>query len=286
MDSVPPATSAAFAKRRLEAFTLVEIMVAISVLALVVVMLAQITGAMTFTINRGSGQLDAVSQARFAFDRMGIDIERAPRRSDLGDAFVKQDGNDEIRFYGAITGYSGNRTVSVVDYRINPTSHQLERGVWGTLWNATDPAAENNQPLVFGTSTPPVIPNASDYEVIGPGIFRMEFYWLLKSSGGLTTDKRSLGSTDVAALVVRLAVVDGKSLNLLNNNSLNFLVSANAFPDITMSGTSSSNPMQPGAPWTTSPSWPVTIDALTRGGLPRTAAQAVRIFERTFYVDP
>jgi len=260
--------------RATRAFTLLEILIAITVLVLVLVMLVQMTGAVSSVVNRGNGQLDAVSQARFAFDHIGIDIEKAARRPDVADAFSKLPGNDEIKFYSAVSGYSGDRSVSLVHYRVNPTSHQLERGVWGTLWNAS--ASTQNMPLVFGTATTlPSLPNSSDYEVLGQGIFRMEFYWVLKPSGVLTTGSYSLGSSNVAALTVRLAVVDVKSLKLLTQNALSVLVAPDTFSDLTMQDAT-----PPGATWT------INVDSLVQKGIPRSVAQSVRVFERTYYVDP
>jgi hypothetical protein len=122
-----------------------------------------------------------------------------------------QPGNDTIAFYSTVPGYypsGGSQSpVSLVAYRVN-SQNKLERMGKGLLWNgstptsgATPPAvvfmpiplawplpiAELPSPTPDPTSTPawPEIAFGagsgwSDTEVIGPQVFRFEYYYLLK----------------------------------------------------------------------------------------------------------
>ena len=131
-----------------------------------------------------------------------------------------QPGNDTIAFYSSVPGYypsTGSQSpVSLVAYRINP-QHKLERMGKGLVWNAvstTDtpvvfmpiplasplPIAELPYPTPNPTSTP-AWPTVADFtasptpepsvEVIGPQVFRFEYYYLLKGQ----TDPINPGTT-------------------------------------------------------------------------------------------
>jgi len=129
-----------------------------------------------------------------------------------------QPGNDTIAFYSAVPGYypsGGSQSpVSLVAYRVN-SQNKLDRMGKGLLWNgstptsgATPPAivfmpiplasllpiAELPSPTPDPTSTPawPEIAIGagsawSDTEVIGPQVFRFEYYYLLKGQTNPTT---------------------------------------------------------------------------------------------------
>jgi len=139
-----------------------------------------------------------------------------PTPAPTGVRFVKQLGNDTIAFYSGVPGYytSGSTStqqspVSLVAYRVNsiPTSasyNKLERMGKGLVWNAvstTDtpvvfmpipiasPIPTPELPSLLPDPTPapawPEIANSatgwSNSEVIGPQVFRFEYYYLLKS---------------------------------------------------------------------------------------------------------
>ena len=125
-------------------------------------------------------------------------------------------GNDTIAFYSTVPGYypsTGSQSpVSLVAYRVNSDStnsayNKMERMGKGLVWNAVSP----NIPVVFMpipiasplpiaelpdptlsptpapawpeiacTPNPTPCPSWSDSEVIGPQVFRFEYYYLLK----------------------------------------------------------------------------------------------------------
>jgi hypothetical protein len=137
----------------------------------------------------------------------------APTPAPTGVRFVRQLGNDTIAFYSGVPGYypsAGSQSpVSLVAYRVNsiPTSasyNKLERMGKGLVWNAV---STTDTPVVFmpipvaspiptpefpsfmpSPSPSPAWPEIADStsvwsnsEVIGPQVFRFEYYYLLKS---------------------------------------------------------------------------------------------------------
>lgn len=124
-------------------------------------------------------------------------------------------GNDTIAFYSTVPGYypsTGSQSpMSVVAYRIN-AQNKLERMGKGLLWNGSTPTSGTPPPpVVFMpiplaspipvaelpnptpiptaspawpeiacTGSPTPCPAWSDSEVIGPQVFRFEYYYLLK----------------------------------------------------------------------------------------------------------
>jgi hypothetical protein len=172
-----------------------------------------------------------------------------------------QQGSDQCAFFTLVPGYypagytSGQQgPISLVAYRVNSDSSRqsylmLERMAKGLLWNGVDNSSNLNNantllPIVFlpqtisGMNRPwyaavnnDATPKSQDdaYEVVGPQVFRFEYWYLLKN-GNLTdvpwdTDARpaqttidtpsGIGLTDVQAIAVAIAVIDPTSRALL-----------------------------------------------------------------------
>jgi len=226
-----------------------------------------------------------------------------------------QIGNDVIAFYSTVPGYypsSGSQSpVSLVAYRVNSDStsssyNKLERMGKGLVWNAV---STTDTPVVFipipvasplslgdlATPTPtpmnPAWPSAgnttatwSDSEVVGPQVFRFEYYYLLRngtlsdipwdtSAGHYAVD----GMQDVSAIVVDIAVIDPKSRVLLTDAQIatfttpggsNFLVD---YASGMGQGQLRAN-------------WQNTLNGITN--LPRPAISGIRLYERYFYLSP
>jgi prepilin-type N-terminal cleavage/methylation domain-containing protein len=258
---------------RAAGFTLIEIMVAVAVLVILILFVAQLTNSATAVARVGTKHMDADTQARTVLDRLGFDIGRMIRRNDL-DYYIKgpasyighgnghgwgnrlragQQGSDQCAFFASVPGYypqtSGQGPISLVAYRINQNSTaasylQMERMAKGLLWNGV--VTTNNPssyPIVFLPTTISAISPWSaavkddnsgqsidaDYEVIGPQIFRFEYWYLLKS--GILTDVPwdqaatpahtwLNGWTDVQAIAVAIAIIDPASRTLIPSSTL------------------------------------------------------------------
>jgi hypothetical protein len=170
-------------------------------------------------------------------------------------------GSDQIAFFSQVSGYypsgsvSGQQSpISLVAYRVNESASsnaaygKLERMAKGLEWNGAFDNGTNQSstyPIVFspgqltacnggpcdpwGRPWSAAIKNDnsaasqdSDYEVIGPGVFRFEYYYLLKN-GRVTdwpwdrwdfpnqlsiTNPQQIGLSQVEAIAVAIAVID------------------------------------------------------------------------------
>src|SRR5437870_12018537 len=131
-----PAPSTAQQHWAVAAFSLVELLVTVAVLALLVLLFTQLLNSAATITTLAHKQMDADSQARQLLDRMAVDFAQLVKRSDV-DFFGKgtvapnsvggaMTGNDQIAFYSGVPGYypsTGSQSpVSLVSYRINSNS--------------------------------------------------------------------------------------------------------------------------------------------------------------------
>ncbi len=175
-------------------------------------------------------------------------------------------GSDQIAFFSHVPGYNDTNSssqgpVSLVAYRVNQRSNtgnpaylRLERMGKGLLWNGVSNLTNTNAiyPIVFLPQTIGAIgpwsaavqndnSNASsdsDYQILGPGVFRLEYYYLLKN-GRLTdvpwdrdarptqttlTNPESIGLKDIEAIGVAIAVIDPAGRALIDAASATSLL--------------------------------------------------------------
>ena len=226
---------------------------------------------------------------------------------------VTQPGNDQIAFYSNVPGYyptTGSQSpVSLVAYRVNSDStaaayNKMERMGKGLVWNAVSTA---DTPVVFmpipvaspiptpemPSPTPnplptPAWPQAGNmtadaaYDLVGPQVFRFEYYYLLKdgslSDNPIITPHTTLsGMQDVSAIVVDIALIDPKSKVLLTDAQVaTFATPGNA--NFLAKFTTGMTPGQ------LRNLWQNKVNGVT--SLPRPALSGVRLYERFFYLPP
>lgn len=187
------------------AFTLVELLVSVAVLALMIAMVASLVNSASSVIAGSRKQMDSEGAARLVLDRIASDLTSMVKRRDVGSAFIKKTGNDSFFFYGegpgSSTGVTGASPVSLIGYRINedplpanpenalPVLERLGRRVaWEGASDGMTFLARSGSAtfapestllgrwgtLVSGTS-------ADFYRVLDKQVFRMEVCYLLKS---------------------------------------------------------------------------------------------------------
>jgi len=333
--------------KRTSAFTLVELLVSVGVLVLLIFLATQLLNSAASVTALGHKQMDGDSQARQLLDRMAIDFAQMVKRTDV-DYYLKssatsplrrvlQPGNDQIAFYSGVPGYytSGSTStqqspVSLVAYRVN-SQNKLERMGKGLVWNAV---STSDTPVVFipvpvasplpigeiPVPTPTPLPSAAwpqagnnstdpAYEVIGPQVFRFEYYYLLKGGtdpGNGTTYAATLsdipwdtriascclttassicchsapeGLQDIAAIVVDIAVIDPQSKVLVTDAQLASLNGGSGLPPILVDYSAGMTPGQLLAQWR------AALDA-NAIGLSRPAISGIRLYERYLYLSP
>jgi hypothetical protein len=275
-------------------------LVAISVLALLVVLVTQLVNNAASVTTLGHRRMDADSQARPLFERLALDFAHLVRRSDVSyyvkTAGTPMTGNDLLGFYSAVQGYlsTAPSPVSVVAYRVNsdPSSsvayNRLERMGKGLDWNG---ASSANIPIVFlpltlhtiwpcvasGSAYDDPDPTRRTYEIIGPQVFRFEYYYLEKATGNLVaypaawTSLSAVTTKDAAAIVVAIAVIDPRSKVLLSNSQIATL--GDSLPDYASGW----------GPGELLARWQSALDS-TRN-LPRPAISGIRLYERSFPIS-
>ena len=295
------------------------------VLAVLMVLITQLFTVATKVTTMGNGHMDADAQTREVFDRMAIDIAQMVKRPDV-DYYLKdpnnaQSGaipnavNDQLAFYSQVPGYftTGTATqspASLVACRVNtsgsssPFNNKLQRYGCGLVWNSGGGAggtamvysgsSTTTLPNTISTNWPAATTSGSDnnYELAGPQVFRMEYYYVLKGQVLATGTYTSIlsdtpwdaripnhvsvsGLKDVAAITVVLAVIDPKSRILVNDGQLTTL--AGKMPDF--STTLTPNPGDLEAQWQAAINSPTS-------GIPHVAASSLRVYSRTFYLPP
>lgn len=299
--SSPPPTAA---------FTLVELLVATVVLALLIATVAQLTNNATTVITNSRKHMDADSQARLVFDRIANDLSRMLKRKDVDYYFDKSAGNDRFFFYSEAPAYFSNGSnkspVSLIGYRIN-SSLQLERLGKGLAW---DGAATGSSPgsvlfLTYPAASPPpaagptpypastisgnwpdVVSDSStdpDFHVIGEQVYRMEFCYLLKSGVLSNTPYIAPNTTingfqDVSAIVVALAILDSSSQAPITDTS-KMVGALSDLSDAELVATPAKTLAQ---------TWLNAVDSESfakTSGIHQAAAAQVRIYQRYFYLN-
>jgi type II secretion system protein J len=278
-------------------FTLVELLLAMAVLALLILFVTSLINSAATITTLDSKRMDADSQARQLLDRMAIDFTQMVKRSDV-DYYLKSSanpqtaGNDQLAFYSTVAGYcpatstSAQRSpISLVSYRIN-SQNKLERMGKGLVWNGST----TDTPMVFWATIAATWPTATttasdpDYEEIGPQVFRFEYYYLLRN--GTVSDTpwdTSAGHTsvtgmqDVAAIVADIAMIDPKSKVLLSDPQIATFTASSQANFLANYATGV-------APGQLLAQWQNKLDGIT--SLPRPAVSGIRLYERYFYLSP
>jgi prepilin-type N-terminal cleavage/methylation domain-containing protein len=298
-------------------FTLIELLIAIAVLTLLVVMVAQITKSATDTTVASGKHMDSDSQARIIFDRMANDFAGMVKRQDVDYVFAKQTGNDTMFFYSRAPAYfdtsptvTAKGLIALVGYRIN-TSFQLERLGKGLTWDGTSAAPPAPGGMVFLTTpaiagttpTPGTTPfpastlagnwsstlgaapgynsgTDTDYHVLSDQTYRMEITFLLKD-GTLSNTPYIAPNTSINGFKDVSAVV--VALGLLDATSRTILLQNNVVPTTTGNLMIAALPEAvDGTP--IAQTWG-NSSYLTTSGIPQAAQAHLRIYQRYFYLD-
>ncbi|MBN8709115.1 MAG: prepilin-type N-terminal cleavage/methylation domain-containing protein [Verrucomicrobia bacterium] len=274
-------------RRSRAGFTIVEMLVAMAVFAMLLVLITMLFKNASALVMANSKRLDADIQARQLLDRMAVDFAQMLKRDDV-DYYMKssaapQAGNDQMAFFSEVPGYFASTTspqspFSLVAYRVNETAssgraHSIERLGKGLLWSGvSDPGAKMAfLPLTIKGLWPQAADGSSDtdYEQLGTDIFRFEYFYLLKD-GTLSVDfPKSI--TDVAGICVVVAVIDPKSRTIVTDDQLTTLAGRMADFDSSMKTGELEKKWR---------------DAIDSSNLPKASLSAVRVYGRTFYLNP
>jgi type II secretory pathway pseudopilin PulG len=299
----------------LQAFTLVEVLVATSVLTLMVLMMTALMNSASIIVTSGNRHLAADDQARQVFDRMQVDFARMLKRNDVYFNFTKSGGNDSFSILAESPGYFTTGSVtsaqesnsSVVSYQI-PTASQVTgstqnlanvlcRMGQGNLW--TDVAFTPGSTPSYAVSSYAL----ANSHIFGNAVFRMELAFIYRAGDtklqiSATPPTPGSGAQNLEAVIVALGVLDADSqklLQLMPSSPYTSLVAA--LPDYTASTAATSidltsstaqsaaaiDPILAG-----SNGWRAAINSPTfaqTAGIPAAAARQVRVYQRIIYLQ-
>jgi prepilin-type N-terminal cleavage/methylation domain-containing protein len=198
------------------AFTLIELLVAMAVLALLVVVVAQLGGITTRSVTDGLRRADHFAKGRAAVDLFLRDLNDGVFRKDLA-AFRDASGNPSPAFFVRRPGIGGDRALSLVVYRTDPAEATLLRGSLPVRW-------DDAGTLTFGIADRlPAVSSlaAGDFQPVASGVVQMEVFFL--NADGTHSDQFTSGTRAVGVAMVVLdeaafdAAVAGNTLKTLRN---------------------------------------------------------------------
>ena len=299
-------------KRANRGFTLVELLIAVTVLTLLVVLVARLVNSTAALTSSSTKRIDINAEVRPLFSRIGTDFAQMIKRSDVT-YYVKisanpEAGNDLIAFFSTVDGYYPNTGVAaevkqpqttVISYRIN-AQYQLER-MAKSLPFAGQASPTPTPSLVFGQANPiwSTFPTATDLtasptpepdaSVVGADVFRFEYYYLVKVDGSPSispwASMPQVNISDVAAIVVAVAIIDPNSKKLLALGE----ISPNANLKTVTDAMGDYAPSMGTAGLFTAPTtgWQSVLDTLAGSSSPlptasRAGVRGIRLYQRIF----
>ena len=202
---------------RSKAFTLLELLVSMAVLAMLLVLVTKMIDGASATISRSGKHMDADTESRLLFNRMAGDIARALKRTDVDYSAFKQPagtlgsqynnaaipsnlqvGNDRMAFYSETDGYFSGATVpsgtqkspvALVAYMVAndpytgvPGLRRLGKGLGWEPDTAGNWGSVAYLPMTLLGQWPALFGNDPDYKTVESQVFRMEYTYLLKAT--------------------------------------------------------------------------------------------------------
>lgn len=252
-------------------FTLVELLVAMGILAVILVGTVQITGIAQGSIRWAEKKISSDSGARQLTALLERDLREMIRRPDAPFEFKLQSGNDALAFLATRAGYargdaSADRSASLVRYDTDPdgrfTRASLGFGFEGDDTVPLDPDAAL-----------PDIPD-DNRQIVSDTVFRVEFEFLIDDGAKVLRQQKAPATLDsLRGIVTTVAVLDPQSRGILNNGDIPKL--AALFDDSREAET-------PATDWTA-----VVLANTTRGtsGIPTDVFRGVRVYEQTLLLD-
>ena len=252
-------------------FTLVELLVAMAILAVILVGTVQITGIAQGSVRWAEKKIASDSGARQLTALLERDLREMIRRPDAPFEFQLQPGNDALAFLATRAGYargdaSADRSASLVRYESDPggrfTRACLGFGFEGEDTVPLDPAAAL-----------PDIPD-ENRQVVSDTVFRVEFEFLVDDGSAILRQQKAPATLEaLRGIITTVAVLDPQSRGVLNDGDIPKL--AALFDDARDTETPATD-------------WAATVLAnTTRGtsGIPADVFRGVRVYEQTLLLD-
>lgn len=256
-----------------------EMLVAMTVLALLIALVSVAIIESSRTFQRSDRALEGIAATRFVLDFIGDDLNARVNRADVPLGLTKEVGNDSLVFYGERPSATptGARGISLISYRVDETNadtiYQLRRAAVGTSWSAPDQV-----PFVVPNQVTSVSAPAEEaFDILSDSVFRIEFSFIYLDGSVNKSPPQSPGSfqDQVKGIVVTVAALAPDARKPLGNPASELAALSDAFPDAVDGET-------PITAWKQ-----IANDASPLGnktGLPPTVIPSIKIDERVFYV--
>lgn len=231
-------------------FTLIEVMIAVSILALLLILFSQLIGNVSKLTAQGRQRLDSDAAARIALDLIASDLGARLRRPDADFLIEKSSGSDAFFFHSEAPAFLGSGTadtVALIGYRVSGTNG-LERIGMGYPMGSGSFALPTRLSTIVNT-----LPETA-FQPLCKEVFRMEIefmkrdgnfidkpptraaagkpaYTYISNSGSLVQISASQLDDwdDICAMVITIACLDRDQQKLLSDTELTAL--AEAFQD-------------------------------------------------------
>lgn len=305
-----------------QGFSLIEILSAMALFSVLAIIIAQTTSSISRTTNLSNRAIDAASQSRVAFDRIGLDLAALIKRTDVD--FCSQNidtTKNSLMFFSSVTSAgltsASNRGISLVAYRVsrhadNQNRPCLVRAGKAVEWSAADLMGlqpNNGLPLSFDSFTLSsdspslyaLLPTTSDFDVLAPGVIRMVVGYQLYPDHKQVTVSGSkviaMGQIVYSPPIRTLTPTNGgASVDYVDLSRISALVvglvavdnnslrplSSTQITDLANAFATPSDGKLPSRTWV-----PLSNDpTLMPSSVPLAIRQAVRIFERCYPINP
>jgi prepilin-type N-terminal cleavage/methylation domain-containing protein len=262
-------------------FTLVELLVAVTITSIILFSLAQAIGFVSQLWLNGVGAVDNLTKARDIMAAMNRDVQMMVLRPDTA-AFVDKNGNPAFAFYSNVQSSGADtRTVSLVEYTIPTGSQTLQRLTYGMNYsNAVTPMVSTPAPTVMSQLTTGSGGNMTP-ENMATGVLLFQYQFVNGSGTILTGASTSVNPTftydyinprdpaNPRAIIVSLLVLDNQGYLIASQNPAIMTSLLNLF-----------NSALPAAGQTYGYSWNQVLNGGTFGpNLPTPIRSGVRVFQ-------
>lgn len=209
------------------AFSLIEILVACAVMALLVALLASAFSGFASVTQSSGGRLDANNQVRTTFDRLGFDLASSVRNADLRIDFRKNAQaddaagtmNDSLVLLADARSTEAGARLARVGYEVGPSA---DVGGSDCLLRCVEPFLWTDSTLNTGLT------GAGEKQPLGRGIFRFELSFL-KTDGTLVASPPA--ADEISAVICAAASLDYGTLAKLPGMGVGMSDLAAALPD-------------------------------------------------------
>lgn len=267
-------------KQQRAGFSLLELLAAMVVMAMLLVLFGSLVGQVTTTWQSGKESADNYAKARLTLDLLERDLRSALLAKGLP-GMLDSTGEPALTFYSSQPGPTSggalsDRPLSLISYRTedhpaSPLECGLQRGSVGI--STSDPTPFSGLTAPFPAATP-VLPDSS-YQLICPGVLRMDYRFI--SADGTTVSKSFATGPGEAArsrhFSVCLLICDEATLRRMDEAGSGFALLVQQFD----SNSDTPDAQLPAGNWRTA-----AAQESTFSGLAGDVSKALRIYERTF----